>query len=39
VNIKKINVTNEKSEKKYPIHGIDYKNFKRKNDIQLNFHD
>ena len=39
VNIEKINVTNEKSEKKYPIPGIDYKNFKRKNDIQLNFHD
>ena len=39
VNIDKINVTNEKSEKNYPIPGIDYKNFKRKNDIQLNFHE
>ncbi len=39
VNIDRINVANEKSEKNYPIPGIDYKNFKRKEDIKLNFHD
>ncbi len=39
VNNKKINVSNKKSEKSYPINGLDYKNFKRKNDIELKFND
>ena len=39
VNINKINVSNKKSKKNYPISGLDYKNFKRKNDIELRFND
>ncbi len=39
VNINRINISKEKSSNNYPIIGLDYKNFKRKDDIKLTFHD
>jgi len=39
VNKNKINISNERSQKSYPIHGLDYKNLKRKKDIELKFNE
>ena len=39
LNSKKFKLTKSKSDLKYPIYGLDYKNFKRRNDIELNFND
>ncbi len=39
LNSKKFKLTKSKSDLKYPIYGLDYKNFKRRDDIELNFND
>ncbi len=39
LNYKKFKVSRFKSKYKYPITNLDYKNFKRRNDIKLNFND
>ena len=39
VNREKINVSDEKTERKYPIIGLDYKNLRRKDDINLKFYE
>ena len=39
VNREKINVSDEKTERKYPIIGLDYKNLKGKDDINLKFYE
>ena len=39
VNINKIYVPDEKSKKNYPIYGLDYKNFRRRKDIELKFYE
>tara|TARA_B100001250_G_C19762918_1_gene773352 strand:- start:538 stop:1320 length:783 start_codon:yes stop_codon:yes gene_type:complete len=39
VNFNKINVPLEKSKKYYPINGLDYKNFKRREEIQIKFYE
>ena len=39
LNSKKFKIIKSKSDFKYPIYGLDYKNFKRRNDIELNFND
>jgi len=39
VNREKIDVSDEKTERKYPINGLDYKNLKRKDDINLKFYE
>ncbi len=39
VNINKIYVSEEKSKKNYPIYGLDYKNFRRRKDIELKFYE
>jgi len=39
VNINKINISKDRSKKKYPITGLDYKNSHRKKDIELKFHE
>ena len=39
LNSKKFNVNKEKSNKKYPVSGLDYKNLKRRDDIRLKFND
>ncbi len=39
VNTNKISVSLERSKKKYPISGLDYKNFKRGKDIKLDFYE
>ena len=39
VNINKIDIFKKKSQKNYPIDGLDYKNYKRKKDIELKFYE
>ena len=39
INNKKFKVSRYKSKYKYPIPNLDYKNFKRRNDIELNFNE
>ena len=39
LNSKKFKIIKIKSDFKYPIYGLDYKNFKRRNDIKLKFND
>ena len=39
LNSKRFKLSKSKSDSKYPIYGLDYKNFKRRNDIELNFND
>ena len=39
LNSKKFKIINNRSSFKYPIYGLDYKNFKRQKDIDLKFND
>ncbi len=39
LNPKKFKINKNRSNLKYPIYGLDFKNFKRKNDIKLKFND
>ena len=39
LNSKKFEILKNKSNFKYPINGLDYVNFKRRNDIELKFND
>ena len=39
LNTKKIKVDNRFSKKKYPIVNLDYKNFKRREDIKIKFNE
>ena len=39
LNSKKFKILKNKSNFKYPISGLDYRNFKRRNDIELKFND
>ena len=39
IRIGKIKILDKKTKKKYPIDGLDFKNYHRKPDIELNFNE